>query len=184
MKRAIMYGAGNIGRGFIGQLFSQSGYEVVFLDINPVIIERLNQDHRYPIRIIGDHGFREIVVENVRGVNTTDATVAIEEIASADIMALAVGVNVLPRIVKTIASGLKTRWTHGNFQPFNIIICENLLDANHYLEKFIKQELDNEDCQYFNETIGLVEASIGRMVPLIPPEMQQDNPLRVCVEEY
>ena len=40
MKKAVMYGAGNIGRGFIGQLFSQSGYEEAYIDINPVNIER------------------------------------------------------------------------------------------------------------------------------------------------
>ena len=34
MKKFVMYGAGNIGRGFIGQTFSKSGYEVVFVDVN------------------------------------------------------------------------------------------------------------------------------------------------------
>jgi mannitol-1-phosphate 5-dehydrogenase len=48
MKKAVMYGAGNIGRGFIGQLFSQSGYEVVFLDINREVIDRMNLDHSIP----------------------------------------------------------------------------------------------------------------------------------------
>ena len=41
MKKAVMYGAGNIGRGFIGQLFSLSGYEVVFLDINAKVIDKI-----------------------------------------------------------------------------------------------------------------------------------------------
>ena len=63
-----MYGAGNIGRGFIGQLFSQSGYEVVFLDINPVIIERLNNDRGYPVQIIGEGVDKEVFIENVRGI--------------------------------------------------------------------------------------------------------------------
>ena len=69
MMKAVMYGAGNIGRGFIGQLFSQSGYEVAFIDINPVIIERLNKDRAYPIRIVAHDSFKEIIVTNVRGVN-------------------------------------------------------------------------------------------------------------------
>lgn len=184
MKKAVVYGAGNIGRGFIGQLFSQSGYEVVFLDINPVIIERLNSDHCYPIKIIGDGIDKEIIVENVRGLNAIDPDSAADEIANADIMASAVGVNVLPRIVKTIAVGLKKRWRNENFQPFNIIICENLLDANHFIENLIKQELNDKEQKYFDMTVGLVRASVGRMVPVMTAEALQGNPLRICVEEY
>jgi len=184
MKKAVMYGAGNIGRGFIGQLFSQSGYEVVFIDVNPVIVDKLNEDKKYPIRIISDEGYTEIVVENARAVNGLDVEKASDEIASADIMATAVGANILPKIVNVWVKGLKKRWSENNFAPLNIIICENLLDANHYLAKLLKQELSDKEKEYFDKTVGLIEASIGRMVPVVTPEMQGDNPLRVCVEEY
>lgn len=184
MKKAVIYGAGNIGRGFIGQLFSQSGYEVVFLDINTLIIEKLNNDRSYPIHILGDGIDKEILVENVRGVNASDIELTTYEISTADIMATSVGVNVIPRIVGNIARGLIKRWEDGNFQPLNIIICENLLDANHYIENLIKQLLKTEEIEFFNEMVGLVEASIGRMVPIITSDMQKNNPLKVCAEEY
>lgn len=184
MKKAVMYGAGNIGRGFIGQLFSQSGYEVVFVDVNTEILNRLNSDRQYPVRILTGREAKEIIVENIRGVNGMDIGSVAEEIAAADIMATAVGVNVLPRIVKPVAEGLKKRWSSGNMKPLNIIICENLLDANHILAGLIKQELDADGKERFDRLVGLVEASIGRMVPVMTPEMQEGNILRVCVEEY
>jgi len=184
MKKAVMYGAGAIGRGFIGQLFSESGYEVVFIDINPTVLERLNQDRSYPVRVIAEEKFKEITVKNVRAVSAADVEPVASEIASADIMATAVGVNVLPKIAKPVAAGLKMRWGKGNFTPLNIIICENMLDANHYLAKLVKQELDEQEKKQFDETIGLVEASIGRMVPPVTQEMQEGNPLRVWVEPY
>ena len=184
MMKAVMYGAGNIGRGFIGQLFSQSGYEVAFIDINPVIIERLNKDRAYPIRIVAHDSFKEIIVTNVRGVNGLNIQDVADEISTADIMATAIGVNVLSKIAKPIALGLKKRWENGNYNPLNIIICENLIDANKYLEKLIKAELSEEEIKLFDEYIGLVEASIGRMVPVMTEEMQEGNPLRVYVEEY
>jgi len=184
MKKAVMYGAGNIGRGFIGQLFSKSGYEVVFIEVNPVIVNKLNEDHRYPIKVVSDDTYEEIIIENVRAVNGLDIKEVANEIASADIMATAVGVNVLPRIVKPVAQGLKQRWETGNHSPLNIIICENLLDANRYLEGLIKQELNDDERKLFDETIGLVEASIGRMVPVMTTEMQEGNPLKVWVEPY
>lgn len=184
MKKAVMYGAGNIGRGFIGQLFSESGYEVVFIDVNLEIIDKLNLEGRYPVGILSESGCRDIIVSNVKGVNGLDIEKVAETIAEADIMATAVGVNVLPKIVKPIAEGLKKRWRLGRMNPLNIIICENLLDANRYLEELIKGELDDGQSRYFDKLIGLVEASIGRMVPVMTPKLQQGNILRICVEEY
>lgn len=184
MKRAVMYGAGNIGRGFIGQLFSESGYEVAFIDVNMDIINKLNIDGEYPVGVLSGTGNQENTVTHVRGVNGGDIEKVAEAIAEADIMATAVGVNVLPRIAKPIAEGLKKRWQLGRMEPLNIIICENLLDANHFLAKLIKQELDDVQNSYFDKLIGLVEASIGRMVPVMTSEMQAGNILRICVEEY
>jgi len=184
MKQAVMYGAGNIGRGFIGQLFSQSGYEVVFIDVNPVIVERINVDKSYPIRVVDDEKSEEIIIRNVRAVNGMDLEAVALEIANADIMATAVGVNILPKIVKPIVSGLKKKWQIRNTSPLNIIICENLLDANRYLEQLLKQELEEDEKKLFDEEIGLVESSIGRMVPVMTDEMQEGNPLRVYVEKY
>lgn len=184
MKKAVMYGAGNIGRGFIGQLFSESGYETVFIDVNIEILNKLNQDGKYPVNILKGVESKEVIVENVRGVNGVDIAAVAKEIAEADIMATAVGVNVLPWIVKPIAEGLRKRWKNGNLSPLNIIICENLLDANHYLAGLIKKELNEVEKVNFEDLIGMVEASIGRMVPVMTPEMQQGNILRICVEEY
>ena len=48
MKKFVMYGAGNIGRGFIGQVFSDAGYQVGFVDINKEVIGKLNSDNEYP----------------------------------------------------------------------------------------------------------------------------------------
>lgn len=184
MKKAVMYGAGNIGRGFIGQLFSESGYEVAFIDVNTEIVNKLNQDRKYPISILTGTETKEVIVSPVRAVNGTDIEKVAQEIAQADIMATAVGVNILPRIVKPLAEGLKKRWQANNMTPFNIIICENLLDANHYLAQLILKELDDNQKIYFEKYVGLVEASVGRMVPVMTPEMQAGSILRICVEEY
>src|SRR5690554_4359878 len=98
MKKSVIYGAGNIGRGFIGQLFSESGYEVVFIDINQELVDGLNKNGRYPIQILSRKQCREFFVENVRAVNGNNDIQAADEIASADIMATSVGANNLPKI--------------------------------------------------------------------------------------
>ena len=181
--KAVMYGGGNIGRGFIGMLFSMSGYEVTFIDVAQPVIDGLNRDGRYPVRIVSNEGHEDIEVEHVRAVNGNDREAAAEAIAEADVIATAVGVNVLKFIVPNLAEGIRRRRARQG-GPLNIIICENLVDANKVLEKLLKAELTEEEAAWLDENIGLVEASIGRMVPVQTEEMKAGNPLRVCVERY
>lgn len=182
--KAVMYGAGNIGRGFIGQLLSESGYKVSFIDVNMQVIDALNERGEYTVEILENESNREVLVKNVCGVNGMDVDAVSEAIAQADVMATAVGVNVLPRIAGNIAKGLQKRWNGGNNSPFNIIICENLIGADAFLTQKVKENLSAEECAKFDQLIGMVEASIGRMVPLQTPEMTKNDILRVCVEPY
>lgn len=177
-----MYGAGNIGRGFIGQLFSDNGYKVGFIDINEEVIERLNKDGQYPIEVVSSEETQYYAVKNVYGINGKNIDSVAQEIASADMMATAIGVNVLKFIAKPIAEGLKRRFCR-NAKPFNIIICENLIGADAYLKGLIKEQIPEYSAQ-IDEQIGFVEASIGRMVPVMTEDKKQGNPLRVCVEPY
>ena len=181
--KAVMYGGGNIGRGFIGALLSNSGYEVTFVDVVDAVIETLNREHTYPVRIIKGDIHEDIDVKNVSAVDGKDPKAVAEAIANADIMATAVGVNVLKFIIPNIVEGLRLR-KERNLPPFNIIICENLMDANKVIEGMIKENLTDEEKEWFDNNIGLVEASIGRMVPIQTEEMKDGNPLRVCVESY
>lgn len=183
MKQAVMYGGGNIGRGFIGALLSQSGYAVTFVDVAAPVVSALQENHTYPVRYVSNEGNRDVWIENVTAVNGNDTASVADVIAGCDIMATAVGVRILPFIVPNIVAGLRKRWADGK-GPLNIIICENLMDANKILAQMIKEKLTSDEQAVFDETVGLVEASIGRMVPVQTEEMKDGNPLRVCVESY
>ena len=182
MKKFIMYGAGNIGRGFIGQTFSDSGYKVGFVDINQEVISRLNQDNEYPVIVVSNDGEEVKTVKNVYGIDGKNVELVSDEICSCDIMATAIGVNVLKFIAKPIALGIKKR-AQTNTKPLNIIICENLIGADEFLKGLVKKEIP-ELADYVDNNVGFVEASIGRMVPVMSEEKKAGNPLKVCVEPY
>ncbi len=183
MKKAVMYGGGNIGRGFIGMLFSASGYEVTFVDVAEPVVNTLNEKHCYPVRIINSDGHKDIPVENVCAVNGNDQEAVANAIAQADIMATAVGVNILKFIIGNIVAGIRKRMELGG-GPLNILICENLMDANKVIEGMLKEHLNDQEKAWFDQNIGLVEASIGRMVPVQTEAMKDGDPMRVCVESY
>ena len=67
--KAVMYGAGNIGRGFIGQRFFLSGYETTFIDVNADAVNAINEAGKYPIYAIA-YGVNS-------GVIVSDATLTI-----------------------------------------------------------------------------------------------------------
>ncbi len=183
MKKAVMYGAGNIGRGFITQLFSKSGYETALIDVNKAVIEKLNTEKCYPVKIVSEEKQYEEIITNVYGVDGMDIDAVADAIADADVMATAVGVNILPRIAGNIAEGVRRRFAKTD-APLNIIICENLIEADKYLASLIKEKLTEDEIKLFEERIGLVEASIGRMVPIMSEAMQEGNILKVWVEPF
>jgi mannitol-1-phosphate 5-dehydrogenase len=175
-KKLLQYGAGNIGRSLVGQLFSRAGYEVVFVDVDKTIIDALNRKKRYLIQVKDEHP-EEIWVENVRGVYGHDREAVIQEIATADVMATAVGPNALQYIYEIIAAGIKRR-----DKPLNIIICENLRHMSRIFRDNLLFHLP--DGFPLDECIGLIETSIGKMVPIMPAEVKSRDPLLVWAEAY
>lgn len=181
--KAIMYGAGNIGRGFIGQKFYLSGYETVFIDVNMAVVDAINQAHEYPVYVTGKHEYVEQPVKNVRAVDGRDNDAVIREIASCDIMATALGVNVIKFVAPLIGQAIEKRFAEGG-RPLNILICENMIGSNVYLHDLVSAHISDACRDYFENQIGFVCVSVGRMVPPTPAELAEKNALAVCVEPY
>src|SRR5665647_745768 len=92
-NKLVLFGAGKIGRSFIGQLFSRGGYEVVFIDVSKQIIDELNTRGNYKVIIKSDKGEEILNIENVRGVHADNQQQVINELADAEIAAVSVGIN-------------------------------------------------------------------------------------------
>ncbi|HRK36251.1 MAG TPA: mannitol-1-phosphate 5-dehydrogenase [Candidatus Hydrogenedentes bacterium] len=183
MKKALQFGAGNIGRGFLGQLFFESGYATTFVDVTQPLIDALNARGGYPIRILGDHP-ETLLIENVRALNSRDVDAVAQSLAESDLAATAVGVNVLPRIAPAIAAGIERRFESADHKPLNIIVCENLLDAGPILREHVQGHLPHRFHGVLEEHVGFVEASIGRMVPVMNDVMRAEDELLIGVEAY
>ena len=173
MKQAVIYGAGNIGRGFVAQLFSRAGYEICFVDVDATLVEALNRRGEYPLRILLEQGFREEIVRPVRALHGGDIEAVSQAVARADIMATAVGAAALPHIAGPVAAGLALRFASA-MRPLDILLCENMPGAASYMRGLV-------GC---GETVGLVETAVGRMVPVQTEAMRDGDALRICVEEY
>lgn len=183
MRTALQFGAGNIGRGFTGQLFSQSGYEVVFVDVVPEIVEALNRERSYTITIAAEPE-EQIPIHNVRAVDGRDTAAVAEEVARCDIACTAVGVNVLGAIANPLREGLALRRERRPDETLNIIICENLRDAAGTLRSLVLEGTDEDLAEWIQEHVGFVQAVVGRMVPVRTPEEKAADLLGIRVEPF
>ena len=176
----LMYGAGSIGRGFIGPLFARAGYKVVFVDINPAVINALNSRGSYFYTIAAQPPY-DVPVTGVSCVDGHNKQAVLEQIASCDLMATSLGTTALQKLAPIIAEGFSLRMKNSG-HPLNILICENLKDSAHILRGWMAEELKCEDATLLDKKCGLIETAIGRMVPVAAPN--DDDPLHVTVEEY
>ena len=133
-KSILIFGAGKIGRSFIGQLFGLSGYEVVFVDVDTELVNELNRRKGYPV-IIKDEKEQRLWIPNVRAVSGLYRQPVVAEITKASIMAVSVGKNALEKVLPVIAEGLKARYDANPHQTLDIIIAENMRSAADFVRK-------------------------------------------------
>jgi mannitol-1-phosphate 5-dehydrogenase len=184
VKQAVIFGAGNIGRGFIGQLFGESGYVVTFVDIDRALIDALNARRAYTVRLVDNDMTQDVNVGPVHALHAGDKDAVLEAIVRAEIIATAVGARALPFVAPDIAAGVQRRMAMDVEMPLNCIVCENLKGAAGILRGMVKGHLSTAGQAYLDAHVGFVNTVIGRMVPPLSPEMRAQDPTLIVVEPY
>ncbi|GGJ72884.1 mannitol-1-phosphate 5-dehydrogenase [Virgibacillus salexigens] len=176
---AVHFGAGNIGRGFIGALLYEAKYRTIFVDVNQEVIDRLNKENQYEVILAGATKKKQ-VVKQVSGINSvTNPVDVVAAIEKADIVTTAVGPTILKVIAKLIATGLEARVAK-NAQPLNIIACENMLGGSTLLKEEVLSHVTEEIKHTIEQYVGFPDAAVDRIVP----NQVNDDRLQVAVEPY
>src|SRR5699024_3331055 len=179
MKKAVHFGAGNIGRGFIGLLLYQSGYETIFIDVNEQLVDALNNRGKYKV-VLAAEDSTEQVVESVSGINSQiDPEKVIAAIVEADLITTAIGPNVLPFIAPLPTERLRAR-SQQTEQPLYIIACENMVGGSSALQEKVFEQIDEQEKAVFNKQFFFPNAAVDRIVP----NQKNDDILEVSVEPY
>jgi mannitol-1-phosphate 5-dehydrogenase len=184
VQTAVIFGAGSVGRGFLGQLFSESGYEVVFVDVDEPLVEALARQGSYTLRLAGVEKVEDLTIGPVRAVNGLHTDQVAAEVTRASLVATAVGAQALRAVAKSIAAGLAQRWEAGQTTPLNVIVCENLPGAPDVLRGFMQEALPAALRPHLKERVGFVPAVIARMSPVPTPEQRADDLTLIVAEPY
>ncbi|WP_091585138.1 mannitol-1-phosphate 5-dehydrogenase [Alteribacillus bidgolensis] len=178
MKQTVHFGAGNIGRGFIGTLFSQSGYHVTFVDIAEEIINKINDEKSYHVTLAAEKK-ETITVDNVSGLNNLhQEKEVIKAIQHAAYLTTAIGPNILPKIAPLMARAISER-VRTTDEKLYVIACENQIGATDLLKKEIDAHLEEETKERLADKVYFFNSAVDRIVP-----MQDQDSLDVLVEPY
>ncbi|WP_010531730.1 mannitol-1-phosphate 5-dehydrogenase [Lentibacillus jeotgali] len=176
---AVHFGAGNIGRGFIGALLYEAGYHTTFVDVNDAMISEINDRQQYDVVLAAENS-ETLTVKNVSGINSvTNPDEVIDAIKQADVVTTAVGPNILPAISELIAKGLCKRLETSK-QPLNVIACENMVGGSTVLKENVFAHLSEEEQTACADVFGFPDAAVDRIVP----NQSNADMLQVSVEPY
>ncbi|EON98841.1 putative mannitol-1-phosphate 5-dehydrogenase protein [Phaeoacremonium minimum UCRPA7] len=182
-KKAVHFGAGNIGRGFVACFLHNSGYEVVFADVVDAVVDKLNAQPSYKVIEVGAEGTTENVITNYRAINSkTHELDLIDEIATADVVTCSVGPNILKFIAPVIAKGIDRR--SNDSTPLAVIACENMINATDSLAEHIKSPKNTPEhrIEDHHERARYANSAIDRIVPAQDPDAGLDVKLEKFYE--
>lgn len=177
--KAVHFGAGNIGRGFIGLLLSQAGYQVTFVDVNEAFVSQLQERGEYPVTLASD-GQETVIVKNVTALSSvTHGEEVAAAIAEADLVTTAVGVSILKHIAGVLADGISRRVAVSS-APLHVIACENAIGGSAQLKELVYAKLDEAAHAKADASVAFPNAAVDRIVPL----QQHEDILKVVVEPF
>ena len=176
--QAIHFGAGKIGRSFIGAVLRKAGYELCFADVDQETIDLINRERQYTIHVLDLAPYDERI-EDVSAVHTSSAAL-LSKFETADVVTTAVSMKVLPLIAPRIAEGILRRMDSQNPAPVNIMCCENGIRATSQLKAMVYEHLSAEGRAWADRHVGFADSSVDRIVPLSAYE----HPLDVATEAF
>jgi mannitol-1-phosphate 5-dehydrogenase len=170
---AVHFGAGNIGRGFIGLSLHQAGHHVIFVDVDDALIAALTAAESYRVIETGVEG-RAHTVTSFSGINSrTDPDAVVSAIAGADVVTTAVGPRILEFVAPLIARGLASRLTP---TPLAVMACENAIGASDTLRSFVAQHASPDQLA----RARFANTAVDRIIPL----QHAEDGLDVTVEDF
>ena len=181
----MIFGAGNIGRGFMGQLFHEAGYRLIFVEYRRELVEMLNSAGEYPLRLLDAYSGKEVdlLIDDLEATAAEETDTVAELFATADVAGTAVGVNNLQAITPLVVVGIRRRMARGE-GPVDIYLCENMYGAGDKLKAYVFEQLTTGERQWAEEHIGFVGTSVARMVPAPDKRFASEGPLFVVADAY
>jgi len=175
--KAVHFGAGNIGRGFIGNILHDNGFDITFVDTNEQIIDQINKGKGYPVKLL-DESQTKLWIDNVNAINSYNSKQVKEGLVECDLITTSVGASNLKNIASILKEALMIR--SSKKESIDILVNENIVNASELLKDEIKKICTNEEWESINKVAYFVNTAIDRQAL----SSEEENREVAVVEPY
>ena len=184
-QKILIWGAGKIGRGFLGDLFHQAGYQLVFVDRNKQVVETLNNRLSYTVFYCGsDRQCTDVRVSGYTALHMPEQDAIIEQLDDCSLVAVAVPVEGLQGVAEFLYAAIKQRMTAHPDKTLDIICCVNAFDPAQKLRDILNTRLASDEKAYCDKHFGFVSALTWRLAIEPDDEQRARDPLAVVTNGY
>lgn len=179
-KKAVLIGAGNIGRGLNAYIVYKNKYHLTFIDSSIEIIQNLQKTNQYKIIEVHSNKTNKHSIQNFKAMHINqDEEECIEEIANATLVLISIGTHNLNNIVKLVAKSIVKKMNSKNKEFLNFVAVENGIEISSSFKNDILGELTQKQQMFVKEKIGFPNCSVDRIVP-----KQMHKSLDIYVEPF
>ena len=180
--KAIVLGAGRIGRGFVTELLTLNQVEIAFFDAMPAMVDSLNEQKEYTIHVLGAPE-KDLLKTGVKAYGIGDTDELAVRWAEADFIFTACGGKNMPSVGATLAEAFGKLMAAGKVHTSNIVTCENWIDPAADLKKGILDHLTEDQRRVFEEHVGVSESVVLCTGTGAPDPDKVTNPMDTWVQD-
>lgn len=163
MKNVLIVGAGRLGKGFVGETFYNANWNITFLDKDPRVIEELNKNGQYSVRV---HKTDEVIMNEISGYNaflTDDKYSVLDNFLESELIMLPLYPSDFEESAKYLAYCFNEQYEK-NPNSKKTLVC--LTNRNHIIDEItqhFREYLKNENTQkWFDENVVVRDSIVRR----------------------
>ena len=163
MGRIVVMGAGREGKGHLGIIFSEGGWEVSFLDKDPAVIEALRCG-QYEVTEYRAEATERKVISGYKAFLTEEKKACEKEIVEADMIALCLYPEDIREAVACILPMLGERSRQNPLKYLTVFSCTNESGLIPKIDGMIREWLDDKGLEWYKKKVSVVDTVVRRPV--------------------
>lgn len=163
MKNVIIVGAGRLGKGFVGETFFNAGWNIAFLDNDPQVIDELNKEGFYDVRV---HTTDDVFVNKIDGYKafvTDEECSVMDSFLETDLLMLPLYPEDFEESAKYLAKCFDKQF-EVDPSAKKTLIC--LTNKNHIIDQitgYFRENLGSEEAkEWFDSNVAVRDSIVRR----------------------